>query len=29
LLNRQGEVVGRFNPPVTPEEIAPAIEKLL
>ncbi|OPZ35228.1 MAG: Hydroperoxy fatty acid reductase gpx1 [Tenericutes bacterium ADurb.BinA155] len=29
LLNRNGEVVGRFAPPVTPEEIAPEIEKLL
>ena len=29
LINRDGEVVGRFEPTVTPAQIAPEIEKLL
>jgi glutathione peroxidase len=29
LLNRNGEVVNRFNPRVTPEELDPIIAKLL
>jgi len=29
LVDRDGQVVARFEPPVAPEEIAPEIEKLL
>ena len=29
LIDREGNVVERFEPTTTPEEIAPAIEKLL
>lgn len=29
LVNREGQVVARFEPPVVPEEIAPSIEELL
>jgi glutathione peroxidase len=29
LINREGQVVQRFNPMVTPEEIAPHVAELL